>query len=431
MDRIKRLSNRLGMLAGYIEAGASVIDVGADHGFLPVHLAQKGAARRIIASDMSAGSLGAAKRSADKRAVSHLIEFIVAPGLDGVGESDVDTIVIAGVGGETIIGILEAAPWTRKGKRLILQPQTKIEELRRFLRDNGYEILETGQTQDRGRTYTILLAIGRDKMPTVRDIYQYLDSIAPVGMKQESDNVGFLVGRAEADASKILVSLDITSQVISEAIELGAGLIVSHHPLIFFPLKSVTDTDTTGKKIVRLLSGGMSAICMHTNLDAARGGVNDALAIAAGIAAAGEEAELLTVDGVLPSGETYSYGRVGYLKDPVTLEEYLGRLKSALGTSGLRYYGAGREVYKVAVVGGSGGDMLQKAVESGCDTFVTADIKYHVFLEAKELGVNLIDGDHFCTENLVMRTVAEKLRSAFPDSAVTESKRHKQTVMFF
>jgi len=268
-------------------------------------------------------------------------------------------------------------------------------------------------------------------MPTVSDVYEYLDAVAPVGMKQAADNVGFLVGRAGADASRILVSLDITSEVVSEAAELGAGLIVSHHPLIFSPLKSVTDRDTTGSKVVRLLSRGISAICMHTNLDAARGGVNDALAVAAGIADDGEEAELLAEDGILPTGEVYSYGRAGYLKNPVALQEYLGLLKAALKTNGLRYFDAGCDVYKVAVIGGSGGDELHAAAGAGCDTFVTADIKYHVFLEARELGVNLIDGDHFCTENLVMGHIADKLRKAFPDSEVMVSGRHAQIVKFF
>ena len=157
MERAVRLPSRLKMIAGYIEDGASVIDVGTDHGFLPAYLAQKGAMRRIIASDKSAGSLGAARRSAAKYGVSDLIEFAVAPGLDGVGDADVDTIVVAGVGGETIIGILEGAPWTKRGKRLILQPQTKIDVLRRFLLENGYAILEEGQAQDRGRTYTVLV----------------------------------------------------------------------------------------------------------------------------------------------------------------------------------------------------------------------------------------------------------------------------------
>ena len=267
-------------------------------------------------------------------------------------------------------------------------------------------------------------------MITVNDIYEYLRSIAPVEMKMDFDNVGLLAGRAGSDAAKILVSLDITHDVISEALDAGAGLIVSHHPL-FFSLKSVTDADVTGEKVLRLLSGGISAICMHTNLDAARGGVNDTLAAAAGITGEGREAELLTEEGRLATGEAYSYGRVGCLKNPCALNEYLAILKTALKTNGLRYHDANRDVYKVAVVGGSGGSDLHHAIRHGCDTFVTADIKYDVFLEAKELGINLIDGDHFCTENLVTGVIASRIRSAFPTVDVTVSSRHTQTVNFY
>jgi len=144
-------------IAGFIEASSSVADIGTDHGFLPVYLAQTGLASRIIASDMSAGSLEAARRSAAKYDVTEKITFVVAPGLSGVREADVDTVVIAGVGGETIAKILEGAPWTKSGVRLILQPQTKLDVLQSFLFDNGYTIRDTKQVQDRGRTYTVLL----------------------------------------------------------------------------------------------------------------------------------------------------------------------------------------------------------------------------------------------------------------------------------
>ena len=263
-------------------------------------------------------------------------------------------------------------------------------------------------------------------MISVNDVYEYLNSIAPIEMKMDFDNVGFLVGTAAGDASKILVSLDITQDVISEALDIGAGLIVSHHPL-FFSLKSVTDTDIIGRKIVRLLSGGMSAICMHTNLDAAKDGVNDALAAAAGIVSP----SLLSENGHLPSGEAFSYGRVGYLEKPRKLSEYLDMLKYALNTNGLRYHDAGKDVYKVATVGGSGGGDLHHAVAHGCDTFVTADIKYDIFLEAKELGINIIDGDHFCTENLVTGVLIEKLRQAFSHADVFVSERHKQVAEYY
>ena len=161
MKRMFKLPNRLMTVAGLIENGASVIDVGTDHGLLPVHLALIGQANRIIASDMSAGSLMAAERTAAKYGMADRIQLLVAPGLTGINENDADTIVIAGVGGETMIEIFEESPWFKNGKRLILQPQTKKEELLDFLSESGCEILDIKHTADRGRTYIVILAEGK------------------------------------------------------------------------------------------------------------------------------------------------------------------------------------------------------------------------------------------------------------------------------
>jgi len=267
-------------------------------------------------------------------------------------------------------------------------------------------------------------------MIKVNDVYEFLKTIAPLEMAVETDNVGFLVGSADTVVSKVLVCLDITGDVISEAQEVGAQLIVAHHPM-FFSLKTVTDTDIIGKRVVRLLSGGISAICMHTNLDAARGGVNDALAIAVGIADENRVAEPLSDSILLESGEIVSLGRVGYLKEPCPMPEYLERLKKALNVNGLRYHDAGRDVFKISISSGAGGGEWDNAVKSGCDTFITADIKYHMFLDAKELGINIIDGGHYCTENLVSDVLVNKISSAFPTLEVVISKTQDQTVNFF
>ena len=261
-------------------------------------------------------------------------------------------------------------------------------------------------------------------MVTVNDVFNTLAKMAPPEAKMDFDNVGLLVGKTAEEVLRVLISLDITDAVIEEAVKAGAQLIVSHHPL-FFSLKSVTDGDRTGRKIVKLLSNGMSAICMHTNLDAARGGVNDALAEKAGIL----KPELLAVEGVLPSGEAFSYGRFGELAAECTFSEYLEFIKKSLKSNGLRYCG-GKPVKKVAVLGGSGGDYMHHAINQGCDTFITSDIKYDVFLEAKELGLNLIDADHFCTENVVTEVLLKLLRREFPKLDVEISRQHAQTAQF-
>lgn len=155
-----KLSNRLDAIAGYIEAGASVADVGTDHGILPVWLAQKGLYGKIIASDISAGSLAAARRNADKYGVAGKITFITAPGLQGIDDYSVDTIVITGLGGETIQGILSDAPWIRGSSvRLILQPQTKAVKLCLWLSENGYIIRDSKLVRDRGKRYVIIMCL--------------------------------------------------------------------------------------------------------------------------------------------------------------------------------------------------------------------------------------------------------------------------------
>ncbi len=263
-------------------------------------------------------------------------------------------------------------------------------------------------------------------MATVKDITNALETLADPALKMDFDNVGFLAGFGGTEVQKVLVTLDITSAVIDEAIAIGAQLIVSHHPL-FFSLKTVTDETVTGRKLTKLLRAGLSAICMHTNLDAAVGGVNDALASVAGLT----QITNLLDEAHDSAGTPHAYGRVGYLAEPTPLVDYLSRLKKSLKTNGLRYHDAGRPVYKIATVGGSGGSYLEEAITQGCDTLVTSDVKYDVFLDAREQGINLIDGDHFCTENVVTPTLQKKLTELFPELDIIVSSQHSQTAQFY
>lgn len=247
---------------------------------------------------------------------------------------------------------------------------------------------------------------------TAKDIFENLCVLAPLELQMGFDNSGFLFGREAATVTKVLLALDVTSAVVDEAIEQGAELIISHHPLIFSPLKSITD-----EKLLRLAQHQIGVVSMHTNLDIAQGGVNDTLMAALGVQVSGG----LDEDGC---------GRVGTLTKAMSMEEFLPFCKAVLKTAGLRYYDSGRPVSQLAVMGGSGGDSLETAYRLGCDTYLTADIKYHQFLEAQELGINLIDGDHFCTENLVIPALVQRLRKAFPEIEFTVSHRHHQVVCF-
>ena len=263
-------------------------------------------------------------------------------------------------------------------------------------------------------------------MATVSMIQDYFDEKAPYYMKLDFDNVGMLVGCCGTEVTTVLTALDITDEVIEEAIAIGAQLIVSHHPLLFDAIKRVTDDDSKGRKIIRMIQNGISAICLHTNLDTAAGGVNDCLLAALG----GEKGELLDPHGAHPDGTPYGIARLGELPEAMEFSEFLQKIKGSLASNGLRYVDGGKPVRKIACCGGAGAMDMEKAFLAGCDTYVTADLKYDHFLWAKEVGLNLVDADHFCTENVVVPKIRELLQEGFPQLCVKISEVHKQTVQF-
>ena len=263
-------------------------------------------------------------------------------------------------------------------------------------------------------------------MATVKALYDYLDGLAPFRLQASFDNGGFLVGRGERIVTKILIALDITQEVVSEAAELGAELIVSHHPVIFHPAREITDDSPTGRKLLALIEGHIAAICAHTNLDAAAGGVNDILARRLGLT----QIELLHQDGLDPGGMPYGIGRVGAVSGDMSAARFAAFVKEALGAGGVRYVDGGRPIRRVAVGGGSCSGMMGEALVVGCDTFVTSDVKYDGFLDAKAQGLTLIDAGHFPTENLICPELAAWLKEGFPEVEVLLSRRHQEVFSY-
>ena len=265
-------------------------------------------------------------------------------------------------------------------------------------------------------------------MATVKQVYEAVDRLAPFDLQMSLDNAGFLVGRGDRRVSRILVALDITEPVVAEAAEWGAEVIVAHHPVIFQPARSVTSETSVGRIVLALAEQNIAAICAHTNLDAVQGGVNDALARAVGLTGL----ELLVTDGVDGEGMPYGIGRVGTLMegDSPSLPEYARRVKKALNANGVRFVDTGVPVRRVAVGGGACGDMVKDAIARGCDTFVTSDLKYHEFLEARAMGINLVDAGHYPTENVVCPVLAEALEAAFPSVKVRISACHREVFSY-
>jgi len=264
-------------------------------------------------------------------------------------------------------------------------------------------------------------------LATVNDVYCEINRKAPFSLQEGFDNAGFLVGHGNMEVHQIVVSLDITRRVIEEAVGLGAELIVSHHPVIFNAQKSITGESGSGRTLLALIEHQIAAICAHTNLDAVRGGVNDCLAAALNLC----EVDQLHTSGIDQNGSPYGIGRVGRLSGGgMPFMEFAGMVKRALRSNGLRYVDTGKPVVRVAVGGGSCGNMLSDAIACGCDTFVTSDIKYDTFLDAEAAGINLIDAGHFPTENIVCPVLAGWLREAFPSVAVTESAVHREVISY-
>ena len=263
-------------------------------------------------------------------------------------------------------------------------------------------------------------------MTTVGDILYYLETLAPRSMKMDWDNVGLLCGGKNRPVTKILVALDPFEGVCREAAAWGAELLVTHHPLIFSPLKAVTDDTAIGRSVQLLCAKGLSAINAHTNLDCAPGGVNDCLAARLGL----KDLQVIAPSGVDESGREWGLLRQGIV-EAQPLSAFLPKVKTALFCDGLRYVDGGKPVHRVAVGGGACASELLDAVNAGCDTFVTADVKYNQFWDAHDLGLNLIDAGHFATENPVTALLAERISAQFPELKVKISETHRDCMKFY
>ena len=240
---------------------------------------------------------------------------------------------------------------------------------------------------------------------TVNDVYTFLNEKYEFSLAKPYDNVGHLVGSLDSMVSGIVVCLDCTDEAIYQAVAEGANLIVTHHPVIFDPLKSVTDESI----IYRLIRNDISVISAHTNLDQADGGVNDALC---------DAVCLKNVEKVTDS-EGYIY-RIGELEEGHTADEFASYVSQKL-CARVKYVGENTFIKRVAVCSGSGGSMLSDVAKQGVDAYLTADIKHSVFLQANCLGLTLLDAGHFNTEDVVVKPLADALKTAFPKVAVSEN----------
>lgn len=250
-------------------------------------------------------------------------------------------------------------------------------------------------------------------MITIKDILNFTETFAPLDTQMEFDNSGLLIGSDNAEITKAIVTLDITDSVIEEAVQAGAELIISHHPVIFSPLKKI-ESDSV---IYKLIRNGLNALCLHTNLDLSpEFGVNTCLADACGV-------------------ENYMFAEgecllIGELKAETTAKEFALTVKTVLNCNGIRYTNGDKKIKTIAICSGSGGDYAPLAKAYNADALLTGEIKHHEILVANKLDIAIVDASHYRTEDIVIAPLCEKLNSQFNDVEFIKSKSFSDNLEF-
>ncbi|MFH1243416.1 MAG: Nif3-like dinuclear metal center hexameric protein [Pseudomonadota bacterium] len=243
--------------------------------------------------------------------------------------------------------------------------------------------------------------------PRLRDILELLEEIAPSRLAAVWDNPGLQVGSYSQEIRKVFLALDPTLRTLRRAQDRDAQLLVTHHPLILKPLSRVDINIYPGEVIFEAVRGEISVVSAHTNLDVARGGINDILA---GLLDLRDVAVLEEREGEYGVG----LGRIGDLPEPAGLLVVVERVKGILGSRNVNVAGKGGDrIRRLAVVGGSGGSLVSLAFDRGADLLLTGDVSYHHALEAESLGIALLDAGHFSTEKTAFRVFGKDLGERF------------------
>ncbi|MEE1056517.1 MAG: Nif3-like dinuclear metal center hexameric protein [Acutalibacteraceae bacterium] len=484
--RLFDLDNRLALCADFVRNGSRVADIGTDHAYLPVWLCKNNIAKNAIAADINPAPLQHGIQTIEKYNAQDMVTTCLSNGLEKINPNDIDDIIIAGMGGELIVSILNNAPWIKDSKyHLILQPMTKAEILREYLYNNSFDIecektalaenklytvmsvFYTGIVEGNTRlrkyygkinpmesrnNYEYIIKVANslikkgnaiekayphnnsakkfitngnallkyaetskeEKIITVKDIYNYIDSFAPFETAMSFDNAGLLMGDETAQIKKVLVALDITEDVLNEAHSMGAELVISHHPVIFKPLKSI-NSNSIPYKIAQL---NLSAICAHTNLDLSSEGVNVCLA------------NTLELENILLTDEGIVIGELPANSNKLTSKQFAELVKNKLDCNGVRYTDIKNSISRVAVGGGACGEYIYLAKNLGADAFVTGEIKHNYILESHDINLTVVDAGHYKTEDVVIDFLVEKLSKKFPDIVFIKSKKFTDYISY-
>jgi len=237
-------------------------------------------------------------------------------------------------------------------------------------------------------------------MAQINDIIEYFDAVLPKTLSEPWDNDGVMVNPdANMSVKRVLIALDATSLVIQRAKSLSADLIITHHPLIFNPLSSIDSSDAYGKRVIECIKSNIAVLSYHTRLDEVDGGVCDCLA---------QKAGLINIKKMNPCG------CIGELVNEMSYSEFCTQMKNTLGINSISGVKANDNVKKVTIISGSGKDFIADAKKAGADTFLTGELNHSSLIEARELGLNVVCGTHYATENVVLPRIKELLLNKFP-----------------
>ncbi len=255
-------------------------------------------------------------------------------------------------------------------------------------------------------------------MVLVRHLVEFLQQQAPVELAQDWDNVGLLLGSQDQPVVRVMTCLTLTLSVAEEAVDRGAHLVLTHHPIPFRPLDRITDETPTGEVLWLLARSGVCVYSAHTAFDDAPGGINDQLA---------QALELIQVEPLVPQAEGnlsgQGTGRVGRLPQPLPLATLAQRVKDILKIQQLQAVGdPQRQVQQVAIVCGSGGQLLPDVVARGCEVFLTGEMRFHACLEALAQRICVLLPGHYATERFAMENLAQQVAQRFPELEVWASQ---------
>lgn len=248
-----------------------------------------------------------------------------------------------------------------------------------------------------------------------KQVMAVLEERFPLSAAMEWDNVGLLAGREEKEIRRIYVALDVTEETIAGARAFGADLMLTHHPLLFSPVKKIHTGDFIGRRLISMMQMDLCYAAMHTNFD-----VLEMAKLNARQLGLIDAVPLQVTDREHPQD---GLGRIGKIEREMSLEEFAKEVKSNLQIPDVRVYGdLQRRIKTVAVCGGSGKSTCRDAIGKHADVLVTGDIDYHTGLDAVSQGLAIVDAGHYGTEYGFISYMTEELKRLFPEFAIGAMK---------